>query len=406
MSLIKQMGSRGDIGIIACNSGMPFAEGIMAGLERQHDKLHPSSGYLQRPNIHETLNKLERRVSGRRIPHSGLNLRKNLISLVKEELFPRRGFSLIKSEEMQFPNGEIKAEILESIRGKDIYVVQDTENKVTKYAIDKNVIAMRHAMDAAWRAGAGSITAVFPYFAYSRQEVARGRECIAAARMIRDLEASHADHILTLDIHNPAIAGVCSTTRFEDLRASKNHLDYIRSNIPLDNLVVCSPDTGAVNRNRYFANRLQTDLAMIWKRRDYSGGGDVAEMMFLGDVRGKDVLFVDDMIATAGTLVKACKLVKDNGARDVYFVTSLPLFTDPAISRIDEAYRKGHIKQIIGTDAVFHGGEDFSRKHPWYSEVSVAGYFAKVIWNLNHDCSISDLLSDRTDGFTYDKQSA
>jgi ribose-phosphate pyrophosphokinase len=345
--------SRGNIGIIACNSGQPFAKKILTGLEFQSSK---EFGQSADPK------------------------------LVQE----------IPMTEHHFPNGEVRTCIDQSIHDMDIYIIQDCENKVTKYAIDKNFIALRHAMDSAYKSGAERITAVIPYFPYSRQEVARGRECIAAARVVRDLESSKADRVLTLDVHNPAIAGVFDNTRFEDLHASKNLLDYIRSStIPHKQLIVCSPDTGAVERNQYFASRLQRDLAMLWKRRDYSHGGNIDEMRLLGDVNGKDVLLVDDMIATAGTLVKGCQLLKDKGARDIYFATSLPLFTSPAIQRIDQAYDKGIIKKIIGTDAVYHGGAEFSEQHPWYMQVSVAGYFAKVIWNLNHGKSISELLKDK-----------
>ena len=351
MSLIKQMGSRGKIGVIACDSGDVFAKKILRGLERQRKKAF------------------------------GVKKKKRV--------------NYIPMTETHFPNGEIKTCIDQSIRGMDIYVVQDPENKVTKQAIDKNVTSLRHAMDSAWRAGAGNITAVLPYLPYSRQEVARGRECIAAAKMIRDLEASHADHILTLDVHNPAIAGVCSTARFEDLHAAKNHLDYIRSNISLENLMVCSPDLGGGERSEYFANMLKTDLAIIRKKRDYTQPGKIEKMELIGEVNGRDVLLVDDMVATAGTLVKGCELLKENGANNIYFATSLPLFTHPAIERIDESFRKGQITKIIGTDAVYHGGKEFQKEHPWYTEVSVAGYFAKVIWNLNHDRSISGLLADK-----------
>ncbi|MAG60341.1 hypothetical protein CL619_01000 [archaeon] len=384
--------AHGDIGIIACRSGLPFAEAIIAGLEHQYQKTCPKGTWLQSDLMRRGLDSLEVRLSNSRSLTGGMNLRRRLITGLKGELFPPRHFRLINYEEIHFPNGEIRAEILESIRGADIYVIQDCENKVDKFAIDKNFVAGRHALDAAKKAGAGRLSAVLPYLPYSRQDVPRGRQNVSAARVIRDLESDGVDQILTLDVHNPAIAGICEKALFEDLHASKNHLDYIIEHVPLENLVVCSPDTGAVNRNRYFANVLKTELAMIWKRRDYSGDNEVDEMQLLGDVRGKDVLLVDDMIATAGTLIKACELLKEQGARDIYFATSLPLLTHPAIDRIDDAYERGIIKQIIGTDAVYHGGKEFSDKHPWYVEVSVADYFAKVIWNLNHDMSISELL--------------
>ncbi len=340
-----------NIGIVACSSGEPFARSIFEKLESRCLKEY-----------------------GQHAPDGKVKW--------------------IEIKEKHFDDTEVRNAVGQSIRGMDIYVIQDPVNSVTGHSVDTNLAALYNTLDASWRSGAGRVTAVLPYFPYSRQEVARGRECIAAARIIRSLEGEHADRIITLDVHNPAIAGVCTRTLFEDLHASKNHLDYIREHVPLGNLMVCSPDTGAVERNKYFASHLGTGLSMLWKRRDYSGGGEIDEMLLLGDVRGKDVLLVDDMVATAGTLVEGCALLKEKGARDIYFATSLPLFSGPAIGRIDGAFEKGHIKKIIGTDAVHHGGAGFAKDHPWYEEVSVAGYFAKVMWNLNHNRSISELLKE------------
>lgn len=384
--------AHGDIGIIACRSGRPFAEAILAGLEHQYQKTCPKGTWLQGPTMHKALSALEERLANSYSLTGRVNVRRRLVGRVKEELFPRRHFRLIDSEEVHFPNGEIRAEILESIRGTDIYVIQDCENKVDRFAIDKNFIAGRHALDAARRAGAGRLSAVLPYLPYSRQDVARGRQNASAARVIRDLDRDGVDQILTLDVHNPAIGGICERARFENLQASKNILDYIYGNIPVDNLVVVSPDLGAGEKNQHYANMLETELNVIWKQRDYSQGGKVETMTLNGNVKGRDVLLVDDMIATAGTLVSACELLKKQGARRIYFATSLPLLTSPAIGRIDQAYEQGLITQIIGTDAVYHGGEEFMQAHQWYRQVSVADYFAKVIWNLNHDQSVSELL--------------
>ncbi len=337
------MRDRGDIGIIACNSGKPFAERVMEGLQHQFAK--------------------------------------NEVSNTAR---------LIQTREKHFGNGEVETEIEESIRGLDIYVVQDVENKVTRYAIDKNLRAAKTALDAAWRADAHYCTAVLPYFAYSRQERAIGRTCITAAQVARELEQTCADRVITLEIHSEAIAGVFQRTKFENLHASKNLLDYIREHLDITGVV--APDTGAAKLCSGYASRLQTELSFIWKRRDYAQIEKVEEMVLQGDVKGKRVLLVDDMIGTAGTLVSACELLHHHGAEEINFATSLPLFTRPAIRRITRAHKRGILNQVIGTDAVYHGGQDFLDAHPWYREVSVAGYFAKVIYNINHYRSISALL--------------
>jgi len=339
-------GHRGDIGIIACEAGKPFAEKVIEGLEHQFKK------------------------SGRD---------------------PANKFRLIQSQEKHFSNSEVKTIIDESIRGMDIYVIQDVENKVTKYSVDQNLRALKTAMDAAHRADAHYVTAVIPTFPYARQDKAIGREPFTAANVADELERAHAERVITLDIHNPAIGGFFRHAVLEDLHASKNFIEYVQEQGLAKDLVMCAPDTGAAPRNAHYAAKLGTNLALIWKRRDYSTG-EVDEMVLLGDVEGKNVLMVDDMIDTAGTLVKACQLVKDNGAVEVYFAASLPMFNGPALGRLDEAYDKGIIDLIIGTDAIFHGGEEFRKAHPYYRNVSVGGYIAKTVFNINHHHSISALL--------------
>ncbi|MFH1396511.1 MAG: ribose-phosphate pyrophosphokinase [archaeon] len=340
-------GNRGDIGIIACESGRPFAEKVIEGLEHQFKK------------------------SGSRSSNT---------------------FRLIPSEERHFANSEIKPIISESLRGMDVYVIQDVENKITGYSVDENLRALLTTMDAAHRSDAHYVTAVVPAFPYARQDRAMGRESFTAAMVARELEDANAERVITLDIHNAAIGGFFRRALLEDLHASKNFLDYIHEEGLTKNLVVCAPDTGAAGRNKHYAERIGTELAMIYKTRDYKDGGEVDGMRLLGSVKGKNVLVVDDMIDTAGTSVKAAKLLKDHEALEVYLVASLALFNGPALDRLDKAYDQGIINRVIISDAVYHGGDEFLEAHPCIHRVSVAGYKAKVIFNINHHRSISELL--------------
>jgi ribose-phosphate pyrophosphokinase len=339
------MGKRGELAILACESGRPFALRITENLKEIFSK----------ENIREKIR-------------------------------------FIESKETHFANSEIKTELLESIRGTDIYIIQDIENSVNGYSVDENLRALKTAIDSVWRSGAGHISVVIPAFPYARQDKSKSREGITAARVAQEIENYKATQILTLDVHNPAIAGFFRLARFEDLHASKNIIDYVTENINTKNLVVLSPDAGGASRAENYASKLKTELGFVYKKRDYSKPNCVSQSMLLGDIRGKDVLLIDDMVDSGGTVVSTITMLKEKeGARDIYFACSLPLFNGDAVKKLDELNKKGYLTGFIGTDAVFHG-DDFSKKYPWFIEVSVAKYFARVIFNINHNCSISELL--------------
>jgi len=343
------VGSRGKIGIIACESGRPLAEKISEHL-------------------------------GRRLKKAG-----------KKQC----RFQVIDSKETHFANGEVKTSLEISIRGMDIYVIQDPANSVTEYSPDTNLRALKTAINAARGSDATNVTAIVPYFPYGRQDRTIGRESRTAGMVLRELEVAGMDRLITLDVHNSAIANALdSRTGFEDLHASKNILDYLRAKFNIKDFTVVSPDPGASRRCEYYADVLETDLAMIYKRREYDDGGKISKVVLLGDVEGKDALLVDDMIDSAGTAVKACQLVKSHGAKRVLFATSLPIFSDPAIERLTTAHTEGSLDLVLGTNAIYHGGDEFREANSWYREVNIAGYIAKVIYNINHTKSISELLEE------------
>lgn len=339
------MFKRGELAVMACKSGKPFAEKVL---------LHINE-IVHKEKADETVH-------------------------------------FIDSREIHFENSEIKTEVLDSIRGTDIFIIQDVENSVNGYSVDENLRALKTAIDAAWRSGAGHISVVIPTFPYARQDKAKSREGITAARVAEEIENCKATQVLTLDVHNSAIAGFFRMARFEDLHASKNIIDFVVEHIDTKDLVVLSPDAGGTPRAEHYASKLKTELGFIYKKRDYTKPNCVSESILLGDVQGRDVLLVDDMVDTGGTVVSTINLLKkEKKARKIYFACSLPLFNGAAVQKLDELYREGYLNGLIATDAVYHG-DDFSRRYPWFLEVSVAKYFARVIFNINHNRSISELL--------------
>lgn len=309
-----------------------------------------------------------------------------------------------------FANGEVKTEILESVRGKDIYIFQDIENhqpiafndgSVNRtMSINDHIFNLFVAIDAATQAGAERINLVLPMYPYSRQHKKKGREGLTAARVGVMLENLGVSRIITLDIHSREIENCFDKLRLENLHASFQIIEKLMSiiDIQTENLVVLAPDTGAVDRNKFYANALQRPLALLYKERDYSkvtknaSESNISEMKLLGNVEGKTVFMADDMIGTGGTLIKGMKSLKDLGASRVICAISLPLFNGSAIDDFDAAYRQGLFYRIIGTNAVFH--KELLQKE-WYIQADVTGLFAQIISLVHHDRSLSSLLDNR-----------
>ncbi len=345
--MYKMKGERGALSISACESGRLLAERIIFFLNKALEK---------------------EGVSG------------------KEERL-----RLTETDEITFPNGEIKTVITENIRGDDHYIVQCFDDPLSNKSINDNLMALLTAVNAAYQSDADSITVIIPQYAYSRQERKKTREGITAKQIAQFLEVSGANRLITLDVHAEAIMGFVTSARMEDLHASHTLIKHFKSNYKTDNLVIASADVGGAEKARFYSKVLQTGLAIVDKARDYSKISTVESMRLVGDVEGKDVLIPDDMISTGGTMINAGRLLREKGARDIYVTCSLPFFNGRAEELFTKAYSEGLIAKVIGTDAVIHG-DKFLKDNPWYDEVSIAPLFAKVIYHINTKKSVSELL--------------
>ncbi|MDR3138526.1 MAG: ribose-phosphate diphosphokinase [Treponema sp.] len=309
-----------------------------------------------------------------------------------------------------FPNGEIKAEIMESVRGKDIYIVQDVENHyplkfndgtMTRIlSVNDHLMSIIVTVDAAKQAGAERITLVVPIYPYARQHKTKGREGLTASRVGKILEFLGVNRIITLDIHSREIGNSFNFMRLENLHASYQIIRALSrlSGVLSDEFVVVSPDTGAVDRNKFYATALKKPLALLYKERDYSRvskdalENNIAEIKLLGNVKNKTVFMADDMLGTGGTLLKAMQFLKSQGAGKVISSISLPLFSENAIAYFDEAYKAGLFYRIIGTNAIYH--EELLRRE-WYISVNITKLFAQTISRLHQGLSLSSLLDNR-----------
>ncbi len=311
----------------------------------------------------------------------------------------------------RFANGEEKAEIIDPVRGLHVYIVYDVSNsfpiKVAgldeprPLSVNDHLMFLFTTIDAVRLAGAESITLVLPTYPYARQHKKAGREALTASMFARFCEELGVSRIITLDIHSREIENSFSKCHLENLHASYQTLICLRKLIDFSDpdLVVVSPDTGAVNRNKFYAQGLHRPLAVLYKERDYSvvsrdaKNTNIKSINLLGDVSGKTVLMADDMIATGGTLIIAMRELMKRGAKKIICIVSLPFFNGSAIENFDAAYKEGVFWRIIGTNAVFQGKELLEKE--WFVQADVTELFARVITRLHHGRSISPLLDNR-----------
>ncbi len=392
------------LGIVACPGARVFAREVVAHLKR-----------IYRRRFQRVVSQLAERYGlseGDVIRR--INLDRDLRSSTSSPRSPVDAYRPAKfvtpCRFTRFANGEFKTEILQSVRGMDIYVFQDVENHYPlgfhntpeRYVLSVNdhVMCLLVSIDAALQAGANSVTVVLPSYPYARQHKKRSREGLTAARLGQILENLGVTRIITLDIHSREVENSFNGLRLENLHASYQIIRRLAGIVDLESpeFVVVSPDTGAIDRNKYFAGRLRKPLALLYKERDYSKlsrsatESNITTMRLLGSVEGKTVFMADDLLGTGGTILKAMSQLRDLGASRTICSISLPLFTGEAIEHFDEAHRKGLFYRIIGTNAVYHDASLLDRE--WYESANVSNLFARIISRLHHNRSLSSLLDN------------
>ena len=279
----------------------------------------------------------------------------------------------------RFSDGEINVHIGETVRGRDVFIIQSTGQPV-----NENLMELLVMIDAVKRASAGRITAVIPYFGYARQDrKARPRDPITA-RLVADLiRTAGADRILTMDLHALQIQGFFDIP-VDHLIGGPLLYKYFTDKVD-DDFVVVSPDVGSVTRARSVATKLGCQMAIIDKRRPKANQLEV--MNIIGDIKGKKCLMVDDMIDTAGTIVQGAEALYKNGASEIYACCTHAVFSGPAIERI----KNSHITKLVVLDTIELPKEKQIDK---IEVVSVAKLFALAIENVYLDRKMSDIYVD------------
>lgn len=274
----------------------------------------------------------------------------------------------------KFSDGEIQANILESVRGKYVFFIQST------FSPTDNLFELLLAIDAAKRASAGYITAVIPYFGYARQDRKdKPRVAIGSKLIANLLEAAGANRVMTMELHADQIQGFFDIP-VDHLKSEAVFIPYLQT-LDLSKTIFASPDVGGVKRARDYAKFFKTDLVICDKHREKAN--EVASMTVIGDVEGKDVILVDDLIDTAGTLTRAADMLIDHGASSVRAICTHPLLTGKAYERIEAS----KLKELIVTDTL-----PLKQESDKIHVLSVAKLFSRAIRFTHEHRSISQLF--------------
>lgn len=251
--------------------------------------------------------------------------------------------SLVDPQLVRFANGEIFCEIEQHVRGADVFVIQSTSSPV-----NDNMMELLIMIDALKRASANSITAVMPFYGYSRQDRKSSPRAPISAKLVADIvTVAGATRVITMDLHAGQIQGFFNIP-FDNIYAAPVLVEYIKKEILKENTMFVSPDAGGVERVRAFAKKCNnSEMAMIDKRR--TGKNQAKAMNVIGSVAGKECIIIDDMIDTAGTLVEACRALKNNGATKVYACATHAVFSNPALERIRDCQ---DLDRVIVTDTI------------------------------------------------------
>ncbi|RRS00969.1 ribose-phosphate pyrophosphokinase [Aquabacterium soli] len=303
-----------------------------------------------------------------------------------QEIASHLGLELGKAAVGRFSDGETTVEIQQNVRGREVFVVQSTCAPT-----NDNLMELLVMVDALKRASAQRITAVIPYFGYARQDRRpRSTRVPISARVVADLlETVGVERVLTMDLHADQIQGFFRIP-VDNIYASPVLLSDLQSK-RYDDLVVVSPDVGGVVRARALAKQLGCDLAIIDKRRPKANVSEV--MHVIGEIDGRNCVIMDDMIDTAGTLVKAAEVLKERGAKSVYAYCTHAVFSGPAIERI----KASHLDEVVITNTIpLNGSAQDTTK---IRQLSTAFLFAETIRRITDGDSVTSLFSEQNNNF-------
>ena len=323
----------------------------------------------------------------------------------------QRDSYLLDAKVPRFGSGEAKGQILESVRGTDLYLLVDVLNYSMTYSLCGNENHMSpddHYQDlkriiAAVGGKARRITVIMPFLYESRQHKRSSRESLDCALALQELVSMGVDNIITFDAHDPRVQNAIPLHGFETVQPAYQFIKGLLRNVKdlqLDSnhMMVISPDEGGMGRAIYVANVLGLDMGMFYKRRDYTrivnGRNPIVAHEFLGtSVEGKDMIIIDDMISSGESMLDVARQIKERGAKRVFVCVTFGLFTD-GLKKFDEYYEKGYIDKVVTTNLNYRTPELLSR--PYYVEATMTKFLAAIIDCINHDVS-TEHVNDPTE---------
>lgn len=332
--------------------------------------------------------------------------------LVHFENLPIKGYIedsyLIDCRCPRYGTGEGRGIINDSVRGVDLFILVDVLNSSIAYTVfgeenhmspDNHYEDLKRVISAA-NGKAKRITVVMPFLYGGRQHRRTKRESLDCAVFLEELESMGISGIVTFDAHDPRVQNAIPLSGFDSFMPTYQFLKALVQTVPnlhlnKDTAMVVSPDEGAMERSVYFANILGLELGMFYKRRDYTrivnGKNPIVAHEFIGaPVKGKDILVIDDMISSGGSMLDVARQIKEQGANRVFVCTTFGLFTD-GLEQFDEYYEKGYLEKVVTTNLNYRPPELLERE--WYAEADMTEYLATIIDHMNHDASISGIQS-------------
>jgi len=317
----------------------------------------------------------------------------------------------VKTQCPRFSTGEAKGLIFESLRGHDLYIICDVFNHGETYKMYGKDVPMSpddHYADlkrliAATAGKARRVSVIMPMLYEGRQHKRSTRESLDCALMLQELQSMGVSNIITFDAHDARVQNAIPLCGFDDVRPTYQMIKALVKNVPdividKESLTIISPDEGAMGRCMYYSSVMGIDIGMFYKRRDYTrvvnGRNPIEAHEYLGgDLTGKDVIIVDDIISSGDSLIDVAYQVKAKGAKRIFAFIAFGLFTD-GFEKFDKAYSEGLFDKIFTTNLVYRTPELLAQ--PWYVEVNMCKYVSYIIDNLNHDGTISNLLDPVT----------
>lgn len=333
--------------------------------------------------------------------------RGNEIALTLQEQYGGVENLIVPSKQPRFSNGEAKGMLGETVRHKEVFILSDVGNYGITYKLygqDHIMTPDEHFQDikriiSAIKGHAYSIHVVMPLLYQSRQHKRKGRESLDCAVALQELESLGVNGIVTFDAHDPQVQNAIPNLPFDNFYPTHIILEEFlqRESIDLNNIFIVSPDMGAVERARYYAELLGCDLGVSYKRRDYSivqnGKNPVVEHSYLGkDVKGKDVFIVDDMIASGESMIDVAKKMKEMGARKIYLSASFALFTN-GIEVFDKAYEHNLFHAVYTTNLTYIPERYITRN--WLIRVNCMPFLADIIYTLGNGGSVQTLQNGK-----------